>query len=284
MKKIVIAGATGYLGQHLVKSFKGKGYYVIAISRSHKKLQHLEQYIDELILADVRKIETLEGFMAGADMIVSTVGITRQKDGLTYMDVDYMCNKNLLEVAKISGVKKFMYIAALNGDHLKEFKIMNAKEKFVDLLSTSTIDSYVIRPSGFFSDIGEVYHMAKKGRVYNISSGQFKANPIDGSDLADFCTEVINKKPGVYPVGGPDILSQKELSIIAFNILGKKARISKIPLGLVKMLKILLVKFTKETYHGPLEFFLTVLSMDMVAPSYGKKSVQDYFKLLKEGK
>ena len=64
-------------------------------------------------------------------MVISTVGITRQKDGFTYMDVDYRENANLLSEAKRSGVKKFIYVSVLNGEKLSNLKICEAKEIFV---------------------------------------------------------------------------------------------------------------------------------------------------------
>ena len=85
--------------------------------------------------------------------VISTVGITKQKDGLTYMDVDYQANLNLLEEAKKSGVKKFIYVSVLNGEKLKATKICYAKEKFVERLKNSGIEYCVVRPNGFYSDI-----------------------------------------------------------------------------------------------------------------------------------
>ena len=64
-------------------------------------------------------------------MVISTVGIARQKDGFTYMDVDYRENANLLSEAKRSGVKKFIYVSVLNGEKLSNLKIFEAKERFV---------------------------------------------------------------------------------------------------------------------------------------------------------
>lgn len=64
-------------------------------------------------------------------MVISIVGITRQKDGFTYMDVDYWGNANLLSEAKRSGVKKFIYVSVLNGEKLSNLKICEAKERFV---------------------------------------------------------------------------------------------------------------------------------------------------------
>ena len=59
-----------------------------------------------ILEAQVTQPETLKGVCKNIDVVISTVGITRQKDGLTYMDVDFQSNVNLIEEAKKEGVKK----------------------------------------------------------------------------------------------------------------------------------------------------------------------------------
>ncbi len=49
---------------------------------------------------------------------------------------------------------------------LRELKIMDTKERFVDFLTNSDIDSTIIRPTGFFSDMEDFLDMAKKGKVF----------------------------------------------------------------------------------------------------------------------
>ncbi len=106
---------------------------------------------DEVLKDEVTVSESIKGCCEGIDVVISTVGITRQKkDGLTYMDVDYQGNMNLLNEAKRSGVKKFIYVSSLNGGKLKHLKICHAKEKFVEELKKSELDYSVIRPNGFF--------------------------------------------------------------------------------------------------------------------------------------
>jgi uncharacterized protein YbjT (DUF2867 family) len=80
-----------------------------------------------IIFAEITKPETLNGIMNDVDVVISTVGITKQKDDLTYMDVDYQANLNLLNEAKKSGVKKFIYVSALNADKLTSLKMCYAK-------------------------------------------------------------------------------------------------------------------------------------------------------------
>jgi len=47
MKKVLIAGVTGYLGQHIVKEFKKHGFWVRALARNAARLENLSEYIDE---------------------------------------------------------------------------------------------------------------------------------------------------------------------------------------------------------------------------------------------
>ncbi|NTW48305.1 MAG: NAD(P)H-binding protein, partial [Chlorobiales bacterium] len=89
MKKVLVAGSTGYLGQYVVRELKKQGYWVRALARNPKKLDEIKDSIDEIFVGEVTKPETLNGVCKGIDVLFSSIGITRQKDGLTYHDVDY---------------------------------------------------------------------------------------------------------------------------------------------------------------------------------------------------
>ena len=45
---------------------------------------------------------------------------------------------------------------------------------------------------------------------------------------------------------------------------------------------ILVKVFTGDKFYGPIEFFLTVMAMDMLAPEYGKHTLKEYFTYLSE--
>ena len=129
-KKILLAGATGYLGKHVAKELMKQQYPSTILVRNQTKIPgNLDSA--KVIVAEVTKRETLLGTMDDIDVLISTVGITKQKDGLTYMDVDYQANLNLLNEAKKAGVKKFIYVSALNADKLRHLKMCYAKELFV---------------------------------------------------------------------------------------------------------------------------------------------------------
>jgi len=189
-ERILLAGATGYLGRYIAQKLIEEDYPASLIVRNkNKAMFDTEKY--NIIEAEVTMPETIQRACKGVEVVISTVGITRQKDGLTYMDVDFQANMNLLEEAKKNGVRKFIYVSALNGEELTHLKIARAKEMFVDKLMQSGLDYCIIRPNGFFSDMTEFLKMAKKGTINLFGDGSHKMNPIHGDDLAAGCIDAI---------------------------------------------------------------------------------------------
>ena len=282
VKRILLAGATGYLGQFVLKELLHRRYPVRALVRDAGKIQADANQGLEVCEAEVTDRQSISGCCATMDIVISTVGITRQKDGLSYMDVDYQANVNLLEEARSAGVDKFIYVAALNADKLTHLSICRAKELFVDRLRNSGLDFCVIRPNGFFSDMAEFFSMAQRGRAYLFGKGQFRSNPIHGADLAAVCVDAIESENRELAVGGPETLTHEEIARIAFATLGKTPRVTCIPDWLRKLTLRSLQLFTRQSFHGPIEFFLTVMAMDMVAPEYGSRTLEKFYIELNE--
>ena len=147
---VLLAGATGYLGHYIAEELIRQNIPAKIIARRPEKVEYLGGENREIIHAEVTRPETLIGVCEGVTTVISSIGITRQKDGLTYMDVDYQANLNLLNEAKRAGVRKFIYVSAINGDKYRQLKIFQAKEAFVDALKASGLDYTVMRPNGFF--------------------------------------------------------------------------------------------------------------------------------------
>jgi nucleoside-diphosphate-sugar epimerase len=123
----------------------------------------------------------------------------------------------------------------------------------------------------------EYLKMAQQGRGYVFGSGEYRINPIHGQDLAEVCVSATDSDETEINVGGPDIFTHNEILAIAFESLGKPAKISRIPIWLRNVILTTLRLLTSVKTYGPLEFFMTVLAMDMVAPTYGKLHLKDFF-------
>jgi uncharacterized protein YbjT (DUF2867 family) len=277
MKKVLVTGASGYLGRYVVQEFKNHGFWIRALVRNSKKLENLNEYIDDLFVGEVTKPESLLGICDDIDFVFSSIGITRQKDGLTYMDVDYQGNKNLLDLAVESKVSKFIYVSVLNAHLMKDLKMIQAKELFVDKVKESGLGYTIIRPTGFFSDMLEFLKMAKKGKVSLFGSGRNKINPIHGSDLAEVCVNAIDIPEREINVGGPTIYTYKEIAELAFSVLDKKVKISRVPVWIDNIILSFMRTFTSIKTYGQIEFMMTVLTMDVVGASYGKENLRRFF-------
>ena len=278
MKKVLVAGATGYLGQFVVKALKARGYWIRALGRSEAKLAPVEKYADELFIGEVTDPDSLTGVCDGIDTVFSSVGITRQKDGLTYNDVDYQANRNLLTVAEASGAAKFMYVHVLNAEKLRHVAMIQAKQRFVDELKQSALEYTVVCPTGFFSDMAEFLKMARSGRVYLFGDGSNRINPIHGADLAEVCADAVESPEQQLDIGGPEAFTYREIAELAFDVFSKPERITCVPKFLVSATVGALRWLTPAKVHGPVEFMASVMTMDVIGQAHGQRRLADHFR------
>ena len=278
MKRVLVAGATGYLGQHMVKALKAEGYWVRALGRSAAKLAPVEEFADELFVGDVTNPDSLNGLCDGIDIVFSSVGITRQKDGVTYQDVDYQANRNLLTMAESSGVSKFMYVHVLGAEKLRHVKMIQAKQAFVDELQQSALDHIVICPTGFFSDMEEFLSMARSGRAFLFGDGSNRINPIHGADLAEVCVAALASDRGRIEVGGPQVFTYREIAELAFDVLSQRHQITCIPKVAVTATVGALRWLTPAKVYGPLQFMASVMTMDVIGEKHGQRRLADHFR------
>ncbi|OEF19693.1 SDR family oxidoreductase [Aliivibrio logei] len=280
--RILIAGSTGYLGGHIVKELLKISSDFKALGRNRAKLEAIGLRDKQMTLAEVTDAKSLVGCCDGIDVVISCVGITRQKDGLGYMDVDFQANVNLLREAEKAGVKKFIYISAFNAQKYKQVRLLNAKERFSEsLLASTKLIPCVIRPNGFYADIEAFYTMAASGRAYVFGKGKVRLNPIHGEDLAHFCIEAIDKKEKEFNVGGSEVLSAMDIVNLAFQAQNKKPKTTGLP-DWIRCIAVYITSKLPEKFGGPAEFFLTVMAQDMIAPKYGDHKLGEYFQAMFE--
>ncbi len=275
MKRVFIAGATGYLGRYLCAEFQQRGWYVIALVRNSVLAKPIAA--DQLIEAQATDAGSIRGVMAGTDLVVSSLGITRQTDGMGYWDVDYQANLNLLREAERAGVGRFAYIHVLRAAEMAHVPMVAAKSAFVEELQRSAITSTIIAPSGYFSDMSDFLAMARSGRVWLFGDGSKRINPIHGADLAAATVDAIEDGVPWLDVGGPDIFDQKELAGLAFASLGKAPRVTFLPDILRRITLRILPLVTPRRISGPARFFLNALALDMVGDQHGTRHLRDHF-------
>lgn len=277
--KILVAGATGYLGKYITEELLSKGFKTKIIVRNPQKIAFHDRNLS-IEKAEVTQPNTLKGLFDDVRVVISCIGITRQKDHLSYMEVDFQANANLIDEAKRSGVEKFIYISVFNGEKLCNLKICEAKEKLGEYLKASGLAHCIVRPTAFFSDMGEFLKMAKTGKLYLFGDGNFKLNPIHGEDLAKVVVEAIEQDSKEIKVGGCQVFTQNEIGELALKTCGNSIKIIYLPDWIRRVILWSVRTFTSPKFYGPIEFFLSVMAMDMQAPAYekGKHRLEQFFK------
>lgn len=283
MRTVFVAGATGYLGKYLVATYRARGWTVKALVRDADRARASGLAATELFEAEATRPDTLRGCMQGVDLVVSSLGITRQTDGLSYRDVDYQANANLLFEALEAGVDRFAYVHVLNARKMAHVPLVAAKQAFVDRLQAAPLRSTVIAPSGYFSDMADFLSMARTGRVWLFGDGQNRINPVHGADLANAIAAAIDEGRDWMDVGGPEVFTHDALARLAFEALDQPARITRLPDVLRRTMAAALPWVAPQRFAGPAQFFLSAMGMDMVGETCGHRSLRDHFAALVAG-
>jgi uncharacterized protein YbjT (DUF2867 family) len=159
-------------------------------------------------------------------------------------------------------------------------EIVRAHEKVVAMLAAKEVPHTIVRPSGYFSDMGALLDMARRGYSFVIGDGENRMNPIHGADVAHVCADALRSSERELGAGGPDVFTQREAAELAFHVLGREPKIWSIPVWLCGLLARGIGLLS--TQFGDLAEFLVVAGqVNAVAPQVGRVRLRDYFEELK---
>ncbi|GAB3538431.1 hypothetical protein GCM10027443_33350 [Pontibacter brevis] len=163
-----MAGATGHLGQHLLRELQLQEYSVTVLARSATKAAALAPAPDAVFVADATIPEQIAGGCDGVEVVVSALGKSislKDKSRSSFYDIDYGANFNLLLEAKKAGVQQFFYISAFKAEEHPELAYFKAHADFSEALMKSGISYSILQPTALFSAFDEVVALARKGMM-----------------------------------------------------------------------------------------------------------------------
>jgi uncharacterized protein YbjT (DUF2867 family) len=286
MEKILVAGASGRLGKAVLGELRRRGYRTRALVRESARLNGSAPLAGEVFTGDARRAATLEGVCEGVGAVVSAMGASlklgRTGAGGGYREVDLGANLNLLECARSSGVRKFIYVSLHGAERLRGHGYVDAHEEFVEALSASGLAYTVVRPTGFFYVFEEIFKMAERGRVVLVGGGGVKTNPVHEEDVARECADAVEVGERELHVGGPETYTRREIAELAFAALRREPKVSSIPPWLARAL-LRPVRLFDQRLYDFCDFGVAACTTDLVAPPAGKRSFKRYFEQLASG-
>jgi uncharacterized protein YbjT (DUF2867 family) len=283
MKRVLVAGAGGRLGSAVVGELKRRGYPTRSLVRDAARLDAPARG-HEVFAADARRAEALRGACDNVGVVISAMGASlslgrTREGGATFQDVDYRANLNLLAEALRAGVRKFVYVSLHGAEEMRGCGYVDAHERFVEALRASGLDYTVIRPTGFFYVFEEIYKMAQRGRVLLVGSGAARTNPVHEADVASECVDAVECGGHEVSIGGPETYTRREITELAFKVLGQRPRIVSLPPALMRAALQPLRLFDRRLYDF-FDFGVAVSTRDLVAPPAGRTSLRRHFRRL----
>ena len=252
---------------------------MVAADLVTRELEGLDPASYQATVIDMTSAEKLKGLCDGADVVITTVGLTKTSATISNYDVDYGANKNLLEEAKRAGVKNFAYVSVLKADKAPDVPMLDAKAKLEAELKASGLTWVIFRPTGYFYDIAKVFMpMIEKGKVTLLGKKPVHANVVDTPDFADFIVEHMCDENKSYDVGGKETYSYEELAKMFFAAAGKEPVISYAPTWLFDVLAFV-NKLKKNGKEAIIKFSKWTLTEEMVGDTkVGEASFAEYIK------
>ena len=211
--KILVVGATGFIGKSIYKNLVEEGYDVIAGVRFPQKFDGNAISIDFLTLKNNTEfIQQIKGF----DIIINAVGIIAPKYGQSFEQMHTIAPITLFDIAKEAGVKKIVQISAL-GSQKGTTLYHTSKNKADEYLRTLDVDYIILHPSIVYGDDGKstalFQALASLPFTPIIGEGSQKLQPITIDDLVVTIQKAIlpHNKNLELDVVGEEPVSYKEL-------------------------------------------------------------------------
>ncbi len=212
--KIVLAGAFGKLGSDILRALCKTEHEIVAADAVLRIPEDVDQSRFTVRQIYVTKPETMKGLCDGADVVITTVGLTGASTKVNNYDIDFHGNLNLLNEAKSAGVKHFDYISVINADKGDGIPMVHSKYLLEQELKKSGVPYVIYRPTGYFYDIAHVFWPMIKSKSVQLLKVKKDpvANVIDTADFAGFILKTMLEENKTYNVGGTETYTYRQIA------------------------------------------------------------------------
>ena len=240
---ILVTGATGFVGGHVVGALRRAGQQVRCLVRDLRTAAKPELAGCELAEGDMTEPRSLASAVDGAECVVHLVAI-RQGKHEQFERIMSRGTRDLVVAAQEAGVRRFVLMSALGvAERTKDLvPYYRAKWEMEEAVEGSSIPFVIFRPSFVFGADGGILptfrKLAKLAPVTPIvGSGTQRLQPIWADDVAAYFVRAVDGVgTGVtFELGGPDVVSWNELWERLKTALGVRRPSVHVPMGLMRL-------------------------------------------------
>ncbi len=216
---ILVTGASGFVGGHVVHALRAAGKDVRAFVRERRKVTRLETWGATLVEGDMTDPASVRAAVVGCDTVVHLVAIRQGRDE-QFRRIMVDGTRDLLGAASDAGVRRFVHMSALGTSESTKDLVpyYRAKWETEQLVEGSGIAYVIFRPSFVFGrDGGILPTFLKLARLTPVTpiigSGRQRIQPIWVEDVAEYFVRATELEPAtgrIFELGGPDVVTWNE--------------------------------------------------------------------------
>lgn len=244
--RVILTGASGYIGHNLMRKLR-EDYDIIALSRhgsSHEDEEHVEWRSCDFYSMD-DALKALQGADYAFYLIHSMMPTAKLTQG-DFEDMDAILADHFARAARKNGIKQIVYLSGIVPDGVPEEELsrhLRSRLEVQRILESSGVPVTTIRaglivgPQG--SSFPILYKLVQRLPVMSLPIWtRTKTHAIALDDVLNSLKNSLgNEKVCGRPVdvGGPDVMSYKEMMMQMADVLGVERRFIDIPLLTVKL-------------------------------------------------
>jgi len=251
-ERVVVVGASGYIGKAVVREAVRRGYPTTAVVRDAAKAAAEPKFkgatVNEADVCDPTSLVGATGPLkkGEVDVVISCLASRSGSKKDSYA-IDYQATLNCLEAARAAGARHFVMLSAFcvksaerNDPYALQFQYAK-KDMEAALREQDDVTYSIIRPTAFFKSVSGQVEVVEGGAPFVFFDlGQGKSatcNPISEPDLASAILETVtdkSKENSVWNLGGPDEgMSMQQQGALIADVLGKEeAKTFGVPIGI----------------------------------------------------
>ena len=233
---ILVVGGSGTLGRVITHCLLAAGETVRVMTRTPAKAMSLVDAGAEVVTGDLTDRESLIRACAGAEKVIAAAHSFLGRGRLASEHVDRAGHKQLIEIAKASGVRHFVYTSAYFTDPVfLTIPFVRIKQDVERHLRASGLSYTILRPTAFMDFhahvlIGMPVITGKKVMLFG--AGKRPRNFVAASDVAQLAVRALHDSSlanETIDIGGPENLSSVDVVGIYEGIAGRKAKVAHLP-------------------------------------------------------
>ncbi|CAN5459454.1 NAD(P)H-binding protein [soil metagenome] len=252
MSKILLTGASGFVGSHVLPALVDGGHRVRALVRTdqacaqvQRRVASHQRHAVEFAIADVTRPETLAPALRDVEAVIHLVAVPRDYNGgKDMMRVNLGGTRNLLAAMSQAGVPRLVHMGALGVLDDPRLHFARSKAQAEEEVAASGLDWTILKPSvlwgerdGFFNLIALLVRISP-GIVPVPAGATSRFQPFWVDDLARVVVEVLASPADSvgrrYELGGPAYWTYRQMTEEVIRGMGKRRVILPLPLALIK--------------------------------------------------